>query len=466
MTDPLRCLAALAPLIAGAVQSGPGAQDVPPPRSEESFVGAYRLDRLRDLDGDGVDELVVGCPHAPGTRADAGVVFVISGKSAETIHALEAPGEVDRFGLGVASLPDVDGDGLADFAVAGQRGEDAGRSYVVMTYSGERAAPLWSRELVESGRWFGSLSSIADRDGDGLADVVVSAYSEDLRYERCGAVQILSSATGDTLQVVRPPGVNVVDFGKSVVGVPDVNGDDVDDLVIVARYLVDPLARGYLERQRSRRSWAGIYSGRDGAFMGPPAGIGPFTEVFRAYPLDDGEAIVLSILNADSREWPLSDLVTELRWRWEDGVNPASGLLCQTASDPAVRWSLPGVGSTGFCEVGDVDGDGVSDFAAGAPHDVLAGEFNVFSVERQGILFSLGGLGTGLGDVDHFGSELCPIGDFDADGVPDLCVASETYYGRHGAPPSRLGWVSVGRGELVRFLQVEGNRALRFPPFK
>ena len=83
--------------------------------------------------------------------------------------------------------------------------------------------------------------------------------------------------------------------------------------------------------------------------------------------------------------------------------------------------------------LGDLDGDGVTDLAVGAPEDD-DGNFNSGAVwilflnadgtvkDHQKISNTEGNLGEGLASLNNFGTALAGLGDLDGDGVPDLAV--------------------------------------------
>jgi hypothetical protein len=131
--------------------------------------------------------------------------------------------------------------------------------------------------------------------------------------------------------------------------------------------------------------------------------------------------------------------------------------------------------------VGDVDGDGVSDYAVGVPETSVPafpdiGEARVLSGANGQILRSCIGPRAGA----RFGRSLAALGDVDGDGVPDLAIGAPDDAGGTGfvsvrslgtgaelcsftgQPQSRLGASLAAYGASPRFLAI-GAPGVDFP---
>src|SRR6185436_12436189 len=91
---------------------------------------------------------------------------------------------------------------------------------------------------------------------------------------------------------------------------------------------------------------------------------------------------------------------------------------------------------TSIANLGDLDGDGVTDIAVGAYYDDDGGADQgavwILFLHSDGTVKShakisetSGGLGTVLDSTDWFGWAMSPLGDLDGDGVMDLAVAAD-----------------------------------------
>jgi len=169
---------------------------------------------------------------------DAGSAYVYSGLDGSILYQWEGAAGGDSFGKSVSGAGDVNGDGFADLIV-GANGEDpagflkSGSAYV---YSGVDGSILYQWAGEVPGDQFGyAVSGAGDVNGDGIADLIVGALNADPGGRAgAGSVYVYSGADGSVL--FRFNGERQQEqFGISVAGAGDVNGDGFDDLVLGTR---------------------------------------------------------------------------------------------------------------------------------------------------------------------------------------------------------------------------------------
>jgi len=130
-----------------------------------------------DVNNDGYADLIVGanCNVAGGYRA--GRAYVFSGLNGDTLHVFTGEATFDHFGFSVASAGDVNSDGFSDLIVGAYSkvvgGDRTGRVYVFSGQNGETLHIFTGGARSES---FGlGVASVGDVNNDGYADLIVGS---------------------------------------------------------------------------------------------------------------------------------------------------------------------------------------------------------------------------------------------------------------------------------------------------
>ena len=172
-----------------------------------------------DYNGDGLADVAVGAPSA-GTGSVP--VFFGSFFGVNSVADVTLTGG-DRFGRAIAAVGDVNGDGFVDLAVAS--GSDPG---TVNIYEGGPAGPSMGNALLPPGpvkAGFGTtMASAGDVNGDGYGDVLVGG--REVAQVFLGSAKGMAATAAFTLAGV-PGGDALV-----VRGAGDVNGDGAPDVFV------------------------------------------------------------------------------------------------------------------------------------------------------------------------------------------------------------------------------------------
>ena len=192
-----------------------------------------------DVNGDGIEDLVVGAPEASGSpKKGAVLAYFGTADGISTSASWDWMGEQkgDNLGFSFAKLGDVDGDGIADFAAGAIYAEgNSPLSGVVYVYQGGQDSPELLARLNgdQAHDRFGYAIAGADLNDDGYNDIIISAL-----HARGNAIQsgIVYIFFGGTEIAISPDVALKGDHANHGMGfcldTGDINGDGISDLFV------------------------------------------------------------------------------------------------------------------------------------------------------------------------------------------------------------------------------------------
>ncbi len=196
-----------------------------PPDDPPLAEFGYSVSGAGDVDNDGHDDVVIGAPlEGPTTNPpNRGRAYVFSGNGGGLLFTLTSPeGEpFGYFGFSVSGAGDVDNDDCDDVLIgaygerSGTSPDDAGRAYVYAGRDGTLLSTLVSPNEEFNGYFGFSVTDAGDVNGDGWADVMVGAPTENpgVALEDAGrayAIAPVEVAADDGPLARRPGSVRLV----------------------------------------------------------------------------------------------------------------------------------------------------------------------------------------------------------------------------------------------------------------
>ena len=193
-----------------------------------------------DINSDGFSDAIIGAPEAVSSvnKTGAAVVFLGSedGLSSTVSSAMAGESNGDFFGFSFANVGDVNEDGKDDFAIGAINAEgDAGISGAAYVYKGGAVPPEMLLKLngEEAFDKFGYAIAGGDVNGDGINDILVSSpytFTEDYQS---GSVNVYFGGKDiDSKADIIIKGDKVNASIGLAIATGDVNGDDIDDIIL------------------------------------------------------------------------------------------------------------------------------------------------------------------------------------------------------------------------------------------
>ena len=436
---------------------------------ENAHDGVYTVEGVADVNGDGFDDFVVGSGGNSENGQAAGQVYLILGHAggwyqdaslAEADASFLGEHPSDSAGGSLASVGDVNGDGLNDILLGvphnSEGGAYAGQAYLVF---GRQSGWLMDVVLDQAdasfvgeaeGDWAGySLDGTGDINGDGLDDIVIGAKRNSEAWDRAGQVYlILGRIQGWGVDTILSDadasylGEGALDYaGWSAAGAGDVNGDGIDDVIASAgspdtTYMVLGRETGW--SMDNSLAEAGAVYGPEGGWSGwevdgigdvngdgysdfavtsPLAGIGGYVDIIFGYPCWDADGD-----GVDSCSGDCNDLAAQ--------VYPGAPEICDGLDDdcdgviPEDEADADGDGQM-ICE-GDCDDDnpaiyvGENEICDGLDNDCNPATDELVDADGDGFSICDGDCNDDIPEAYPGNPEVCDWIDNDCDGLlPD-----------------------------------------------
>lgn len=200
-----------------------------------------------DINGDGLDDVIVGAFRADANGLSSGSSYVVFGRPSGSVASvdlsslnggngfrLDGARELDHSGRAVSGAGDINGDGFADLIIGANGYYSTGSAYVVFGKASAFPKLIALSDLsgVKGMRIDGGGSSLlgrsvafaSDINGDGFADILIGAPSD----EPSGAGYVIYGRAPDTARTrLGSAADQYISGGKFADSISGLSGDDV-----------------------------------------------------------------------------------------------------------------------------------------------------------------------------------------------------------------------------------------------
>jgi len=353
------------------------------------------LDIVGDINGDGIDDLVIGADANGYNGSSAGQVYIYFGRAGPWSHGnltatanatiIGQPGS--WFGDAVSAAGDVNGDGYDDIIVGTQSTQ-----YLVLGRAAGWSMHATVASMANASFGVKNAAGVGDVNGDGLDDLLLgneakgtggeaylifgrkAGWSLNMNLQSVSNASIVAEAGGDCL-------------GYSVGPAGDVNADGFDDFLIGAYKNTETATDGgevYMFLGKSN-GWALNISAANASASYLPPKSGAHQLGYAVHGAGDVNADGYDdmIFGAPSAKGTAGEayLVLGKASGWKNDTNLSTGAAASFQGNGSMGFVLAGQSVAGG---GDVNGDGFDDMLIGAPLDGSVSTFSGLAMLELG----------------------------------------------------------------------------------